>query len=74
MGAERDFSIVADSDPGLEAPNIRPPGASWRAAQGGAILGQGLVTSCLWGSAQLAVDFMFIGMGQQLLEQGVGAT
>ena len=32
VGSEGDFSIVADSDSGLEAPDIRPPRAGWGAA------------------------------------------
>src|SRR5574340_1411218 len=74
VGAQGDFSVITDSDAGLEAPDIRPPRAGWRRAQGGALLGQGLVTGRLWGGAQFAVDFMLIGMREQLLEQGIGAT
>ena len=29
VGAQRDFTVVADADMGLEAPDVRPPGAGW---------------------------------------------
>ena len=74
MGADGDFSIVADADRGLEAPDVRPPRAGRCGAKGGAFLGQGLVASRLWGGAQFAVDFMFVSMSEQLLEQVIGAT
>ena len=37
LGADRDFTIVADADAGLLTPDVRPP----RAVGGGAILARG---------------------------------
>ena len=37
-------------------------------------MSEGLGASCQWGSAQFTVDFMLIGMSQELLEQDIGAT
>src|SRR5512137_225770 len=74
MGADGDFAVVADSDSGLLAPDVRPPRAGWGGAQDGAILGQGMVTGGQWGGAQFAVDFMLVSMSEQLLGQGIGTT
>ena len=74
MGAGRDFSVITNPDPGLLAPDVRPPRARWGRAQDGALFGEGLVTGGLWGSAQFAMDFMLVSMCEQLFEQGIGAT
>ena len=39
VGTEGHFTVVADADPGLETPDVRPPGAGWGGAQDGAVVG-----------------------------------
>jgi len=73
-GANGNLAVVADADPGLEAPNKRPPGALWGGADDGAALGEGLLVSLEWGLAQFAVDFMLVGVRDQLVQQVVGAV
>jgi hypothetical protein len=69
-----DFAVVADADAGLQAPNIRPPRAGWRGTQDGTVLSQGLSACAVRRGAQFAVDFVFIGMRQELVQQVVGAN
>jgi hypothetical protein len=71
-GTDRDLAIVVDAHRGLLAKDIRPPGASWDGAQGGAVLLEGEVASCLGGHTQFAMHFMGIGMGQELVQQVIG--
>jgi len=72
LGADRNFAVVADPDWGLDAPDVGPPGAGRSGADDGAVLGDGLVTGGLGGGAQFAVDFVLVGMGQELIQQVVG--
>ena len=74
MRADWDFAVVPDTDARLLAPDVRPPRASWSWAQGRSFFGQGLVEGSLRGRAQFAVDFMFVGVSEQLCQQGVGTT
>ena len=74
MRADWDFAVVPDADAHLLTPDVRPPRASWNWVQGRSIFGQGLVEGSLQGRAQFAVDFMFVGVSEQLRQQGVGTT
>ena len=51
---------------------LRPPGTGGNGAQDGAFLGQGLVAGGVRGGAQFAMDFVLVGVGQELVEQVVG--
>ena len=74
MKADRDFAVVTDADARLLAPDVGPPRTSWNWAQDRPFFGQSLVDGGLQGGAQFAVDFMLIGMSEQLRQQGVGTT
>lgn len=72
MGADGDFGVVADPQAGLLAPDAGPPGTRGRGAEGRAIFGEGLLVGLERGLAEFAVDFRLIGMGDELVEEGVG--
>ena len=73
LGADGDFAVVADADAGLLAPDKGPPRAIRDGAQDGTFCGLGLGLGRLWGGAQFAVDFVLVGVDQELVEQPVGA-
>ena len=73
LGADGDFAVVADPDPGLLAPDKRPPRASRSGTQNGAFLGQGLLESGEWGGAQFAVDFVLVGVREELVQEMIGS-
>ncbi len=73
LGTGGHFAIVTDADAGLLAPDIEPPRALARGLEDGALFGQGLLLSRMRGLAQLAVDFVLIGVGHKLVEELVGA-
>lgn len=67
-----DFAIVADADAGLLAPDVGPPRTLGDGAEDGALLGEGFGMGGLRGPAEFAVDFMLVGVGDELSEQLVG--
>ncbi len=71
-GADGDFAVVADTDGGAEAPEETPPRAGWRRAESGTVLGEGLLVCGAGSGADFAVDFVGVGVGAELLEEGVG--
>ena len=73
MGSNGDFAVVADTPGGLLAPDQQPPWASGHRAQAGALFVQGLLPCGVRGDPQLPVDFVLVGVGQELVEQEVGA-
>ena len=73
LGAGGHFAVVADPDAGLLAPDEGPPGALGSGANDGAFFGDGLLLGGLRCLAQFTVDFVLIGMGEELLEELVGA-
>ena len=72
LGADGDFAVVADADAGLLAPDVGPPRTGRGGTQDGAVLGQGLVAGGVGGGAEFAMDFVLVGVGQELVEQVVG--
>jgi len=72
LGAGGDFAVVSDADAGLLTPDIRPPRAVWGGANDGAFFGQGLLVGGQRGTAQFAVDFLFISVRDQLVQELVG--
>ncbi len=72
MGADGDFAVVADADTGLLAPDKGPPGTGWGRAQHGALFCNGLLAGGARGGAQFAVDFVLVGMGEELIQELVG--
>lgn len=55
LGAGRDFAVVADTDTGLLAPDIRPPGTLGCRANNGAFFSQSLPVCGLWHLAQFTM-------------------
>ncbi len=72
--ADRDFAVVAHAYGGSLTKDIGPPGAGWERTQDRAFFSQSLVACHLGSHAQLAVDLMGIGVGQELVEQAVGSV
>lgn len=68
-----DLAIVADADAGLLAPDVGPPRTFGDGAEDGALLGEGFGMGGLRGPAEFAVDFMLVGVGDELVEQLVGS-
>jgi hypothetical protein len=73
LGADGHLPVVADPDAGLLAPDKRPPGTRREGTQNGAFLGEGLGAGSVWGGAQFAMDFVLVGVAQELVKQAVGA-
>lgn len=73
LGADGDLAVVADAPAGLLAPDIGPPRAGGHGPEHAAAFAQGQLARGVRGGAQFAVDFMFVGMGQELVEQVVGS-
>jgi len=73
LGGDGDLAIVANADAGLLAPDEGPPGAGRDGADDGVLLGEGLVVGLERGAAEAAVDFVLVGVGDELVEQVVGA-
>jgi hypothetical protein len=71
--ANGDFAVLAHTHGDALAPDVGPPGTGGDGAEDGALFGQGLVPGSLGRGAQFAVDFMSVGVGQELVEQAVGA-
>jgi hypothetical protein len=72
QGGDRDFAIIADADASLLTPDIGPPGTGGGLAQNGTVFGQSSGASGVRGSAQFAMDFVLVGMEQELIEEAVG--
>jgi len=72
QGADRHFTVVADPDAGLLAPDVRPPRALGSGTQDGAFFPQGLFASGFRRGAQFAVDFMLVGMGKGFFHERIG--
>ena len=72
LGADGDFAVVADADAGWLAPDVGPPRAIGGGTDRGALFGEGLLLSSLGCLAEFAVDFVLVGVGHELVEEGVG--
>jgi len=72
LGADRDFAIVAAADAGLLTPDKGPPRASRSGPQDGAFFGAGLSFGGLGCGAKFAMDFVLIGVDQELVEEPIG--
>lgn len=73
LGADGYFAVIADADVDALTPDKGPPGAVGSGTQDRAVFGTGLLTCGCWSGAQFAVDFMLVDVGQELVEQTVGA-
>jgi len=72
LDADRNTTIGADLDGGARAPNVRPPGTSWRRAKDGPLLLLGECPGLLRGHPQFAMGLMNIAMEPQSLDMRVG--
>ena len=73
LGGDGDATVRVDTCLGACAPDVRPPRTSRSGPQDGAFFGEGLGLGRLGGGAQFAVDFVLVGVDQELVEQPVGA-
>jgi hypothetical protein len=73
LRTDGDFAVVADADFSLLAPNEGPPGTGRNRAQDGAFLREGLLFGGVRGSAQFTMGFLLVDVGQQLIQEAVGA-
>ena len=71
--ADGDLAIVTDADAGLQAPDERPPRTVGNGPDDGAFFCEGLVVGLAGRLAQFAVDFVLIGVRDELVEEAVGA-
>src|SRR6266568_935968 len=72
LGADGDFAVVADTHAGLLAPDIGPPRTVGSGTDDGAFFGEGLLVSGVGCLAEFAVDFVVVGVRDELVEQVVG--
>lgn len=70
--AAGDFTVVTDADAGLLAPDVGPPRTFWGGANHRAFGGEGLLVGGVGCLAEFAVDFVLVGVGEELGEQSVG--
>ena len=71
-GADGDFAVVADADAGAEAPDERPPRAGRGRTELGAVFCESLRACGVGSRAEFAVDFVGVGVEEELVEEGVG--
>jgi hypothetical protein len=71
LGADGDFAVVTDADAGLLAPDVGPPRAVGIGLEDGALFGEGLLVGGVGCLAEFAVDFVLVGVGDELVEQMV---
>ena len=72
LGAEGDTLIGADFGLGALAPDVGPPRAVWRRAQGGAFLRESQLPGGLRGGAQFAVAFLLVVVKAEFFEEEIG--
>ena len=73
LGADGDFTVVTDPNVGPLAPDKGPPRARRYRTQDGAFLGDGLFSGGVRSGAELAMDFVQVDVGEDLVEQAVGS-
>jgi hypothetical protein len=71
LGTDGNLAIVADAHAGAQAPDEGPPGTGRSWAEHAAVVSEGLGFSGVRRGAECAVDFVFVGVGHQLVEQWV---
>ena len=73
LRADGDFAVVTDADAGLLAPDVGPPRAVGIGPEDGTFFGEGLLVGGVGCLAEFAVDFVLVGVGDELVEQVVGS-
>jgi len=73
LGADGHFAVISDADVDTLTPDKGPPWAVGGGTQDRAVFGAGLETCGGRSGAEFAVDFMLVDVGQELVEQAVGA-
>ena len=73
LGADGDLAVIADTNPRLLAPDKGPPGTSRNRPQDRAFARDGLGASGVRSGAQFAMDFVLVGVSQQLVQEVVSA-
>ncbi len=71
LGADGDASVVTHADEGALAPDVGPPRTVGRGANDGTVFGESLRVGLARGLAEFAVDFMLVGVGQELVVEVV---
>ena len=72
LGTDGNLAIVADAHAGAQAPDEGPPGTSRSRAEHAAVVSESLGFSGVRRGLEFAVDFVFVGVGHQWVEPGVG--
>jgi hypothetical protein len=70
--ADGDFAVVADAHAGWLAPDVGPPRAVGGGTKDGSLFGEGLLVGGVGCLAEFAMDFVLVGVGDELVEQVVG--
>ena len=71
LGSDGDFPVVTDAHLGLLAPDEGPPRTMGIGAQDGSFFCEGLLLSGVGCLSQFTMDFVLIGVGDELVEQMV---
>ena len=74
LGADRNFAVVADAHTVSLAPDVGPPGTLGRRTDDRAFCGDGLVVGLVRGGPEFAVDFVLVGVRDELVQELVGST
>ena len=71
MRAAGDFAVVTDADAGLLVPDVGSPRTVGSGSEDGTFFGEGLLVGDVGCLAEFAVDFVLVGVGHELVEEGV---
>lgn len=69
LRSDGDFAVVADADAGLLTPDVGPPRALGCGADDGAFFCESLLVGGMGSDAEFAMDFVLIGVRDELVEQ-----
>ena len=73
LEADGDFAIVAHAHGGALTPDVEPPRTAGTRAEDGSFFSERLLVGGPGRLAELAMDFILVGVGEELVEQRVGA-
>jgi hypothetical protein len=72
LGTDRDFAVVTDADAGLLAPDVGPPRTVGTGPEDGTFFSEGLLLGGVGCLAEFAVDFVLVGVRDELVKEAVG--